>query len=119
MLAFCNGVREDIWVSYMFYSPEDCGGDGGNWQAIGWFRVSPGQCSTGYAHDLDDGNNRYWYYYAESDSGRLKWAGPIATWISDEAFNVCRGVANSTQFPVGFRQFDVGDADNFTMTLVE
>jgi hypothetical protein len=28
MLAFCNSYSEDIWVAYMFWSPDTCGGEG-------------------------------------------------------------------------------------------
>ena len=61
MLAFCNSYPERLWVAYMFWSPNDCGGEGGDWQTIGWFPIEPGACVTVYANDLDDVNNRYWY----------------------------------------------------------
>jgi uncharacterized membrane protein len=85
MLAFCNGFHEEVWVAYMFYSPDTCGGEG-NFQTIGWFAIAPGQCATVYANDLDDVNNRYWYYYAESASGST-WSGPVQVYVTDEAFN--------------------------------
>ena len=49
MLAFCNSYPERLWVAYMFWSPNDCGGEGGDWQTIGWFPIEPGACVTVYA----------------------------------------------------------------------
>ena len=68
MLTFCNGATEDLWVAYMFYSPDTCGGEGGDWQTIGWFHITPGACATAYANDLHDVHNRFWYFYAENAS---------------------------------------------------
>ena len=42
MLAFCNSYTERLWVAYMFWSPDACGGEGGNWQTIGWFLLIAG-----------------------------------------------------------------------------
>jgi hypothetical protein len=28
MLTFCNSYTEELWVAYMFHSPDDCGGEG-------------------------------------------------------------------------------------------
>jgi uncharacterized membrane protein len=65
-LAFVNNFTEDVWVAYMFYSPDVCGGEGNDWQAIGWFHVSVGESTVVYANSLGDVNNRYWYFYAET-----------------------------------------------------
>jgi uncharacterized membrane protein len=119
MLAFCNGTRQDVWIAYMFYSPEDCGGEGRDWQAIGWFQVGPGQCRTVYENDLDDVSNRYWCYYAQNADASLVWAGPYPVYVSNAAFNHCIGEARTDWWIAGFRLFDVGDADDFTMNLVE
>ena len=117
MLAFCNAYTQRLWVAYMFWSPNDCGGEGGNWQAIGWFAMEPGSCVTVYANDLDDVNNRYWYFYAENDDRSTFWAGDVEVYVTDEAFNHCLKIGTTTSRIVGFRQFDVGDNDDFTMTL--
>jgi len=60
MLKFVNAYKEDIWVAYMFLAKDVCGGEGGDWQAIGWYHIAPGGSSVVYANDLDDVNNRYW-----------------------------------------------------------
>ena len=109
MLAFCNSYTERLWVAYMFWSPDACGGEGGNWQTIGWFAMEPGSCVTVYANDLDDVNNRYWYYHAENDAATTVWAGPTQVYVTDEAFNHCLNIGTTNSRIVGFRQIDVGE----------
>lgn len=117
MLTFCNGYTEEIWVAYMFYSPGDCGGEGKDWQTIGWFSITPKACTIVYANDLKDVNNRYWYYYAENASRSFVWAGPTNVYVTDKAFNHCFGIGTSTSRIVGFRILDVGRSNNYTLTL--
>ena len=118
MLRFCNSFTEDLWVAYMFHSPEDCGGEGGDWQAIGWFHIAPGACSIVYANSLDDVNNRFWCFFAENADRTVFWGGPIDVGVTVEPFNLCRGIRNTSQRVVGFRIFDVGDNDDYTVTLI-
>jgi uncharacterized membrane protein len=118
MLRFCNNTSEEVWVAYMFYSPEDCGGEGHDWQKIGWFAIMPGACSVVYANDLDDVNNRFWYFHAENLDLTVNWSGPISVHVTDEAFNNCLGIATTAERVVGFREIDVGDNDDFTVNLV-
>jgi uncharacterized membrane protein len=117
MLAFCNSTSEEVWVAYMFYSPNDCGGEGGNWQTIGWYAAGPGQCTTVYENSLGDVNNRYWYFYAQNASGSTVWAGPISVYVTNEAFNHCYAIGTSASWIAGYRLLDVGDYDDFTVTL--
>jgi uncharacterized membrane protein len=117
MLAFCNSYSEDIWVAYMFWSPDTCGGEGQAWQTIGWYHVSPGQCVTVYENSLGDVDNRYWYFYAKNADATFVWSGPVNVYVSHQAFNHCLGIGTSAEFIVGFQLLDVGDNDNFTMTL--
>jgi uncharacterized membrane protein len=117
MLAFCNGYKERVWVAYMFLSTDACGGEGGNWQTIGWFAMEPGSCVTVYSNSLDDVNNRYWYYYAQNDDSSIEWSGPIPVYVTDEAFNHCLNIGTTNSRIVGYRQIDVGDNDDFTVTL--
>jgi uncharacterized membrane protein len=118
MLAFCNGYTEELWVTYMFYSPDTCGGEGGDWQAIGWFPVAPAQCTTVYGDSLGDVNNRYWCFYAENADRSVIWAGPYQVDVTQQAFNHCYLIGNTQSHVVGFRLFDVGDNDNYTVTLI-
>ena len=117
MLRFCNHHHDYVWVTYMFWSPDDCGGEGKNWQNIGWFGISPGSCATVYANDLDDVNNRYWYFYGTNNSGSYVWTGPYTAYVSDAVFNGCLGFASSEMYDVGYQEIDVGDYENFTVNL--
>jgi uncharacterized membrane protein len=116
-LHFCNSYRDHVWVAYMFWSPDACGGEGDNWQTIGWFGIAPGSCATVYANDLDDVNNRYWYFYSENDSRTYIWADNIPVYVTDEAFNHCIGIGTTTSRIVNYKQIDVGDYEDFTITL--
>jgi hypothetical protein len=68
-------------------------------------------------NDLDDVHNTLWYYYAENADRSVTWAGNALVYVADEAFNHCLKAGTTTTRIVGFRQFDVGDSDHFTMTL--
>jgi uncharacterized membrane protein len=117
MWRFCNSHRARIWTAISFYSPETCGGEGGDWQNIGWYPVDPGSCVVVYENDLGD-LNPYWYYYAEADDG-AKWSGDFPTFIKDpDAFNICNGFGTTALRRVGFRELDVGDNDEYTLTFV-
>jgi hypothetical protein len=119
MLKFVNATDQDLWVAYMFLAQVECGGEGGDWQAIGWLHMVPGGSTIPYLNDLDVVNNRYWYYYVENPDRRRRWAGPHSVYVpaSGSAFNHCSNFADTNSGIIGIRQFVVGDSDNFTMTL--
>jgi uncharacterized membrane protein len=117
MLAFCNHSPGPVWLAYMFWSPDTCGGEGGDWQTIGWFAIAPGSCSTVYANNLNDVNNRFWYYYAENADRSIVWAGPVEVHVPNEAFNKCRGIATSAERTVFYRQIDVGNYNDVTVNI--
>src|SRR5947207_15600157 len=114
-LTFCNNYRTTIYTAISFWSDEDCGGEGGNWQNMGWYVLAPGSCGLVYANDLED-LNRYWYYYAEADDGAV-WAGEYPTRVTDAAFNLCDGIGSTDQRIVGFRELDIGDNDGYTLSF--
>jgi len=71
-----------------------------------------------YANDLDDVHNRYWYIYAEADDG-ARWRGDYPMQVHPfEAFNVCLGTGSSGLATRGFREIDVQNADEYTLTFV-
>jgi uncharacterized membrane protein len=119
MLTFVNNHSEDVWLAYMFYAPDVCGEYGG-FQAIGWYHIAPGQSSVPYANSLGDVNNRYWYVYAENSSRSVVWAGPFLVQVPADGspFNTCQGIGSTADRQIGLQQFDVGDHDDFTVTLV-
>jgi uncharacterized membrane protein len=121
-LTLCNSYPASVWTAIMFYSPETCGGDGGDFEMMGWWRIEPGSCALLYANDLGD-VNRYWYYFAHAADGAV-WAGPFGANVPRTAFggdNACWGSQHVTNEPdferIGFREFDVGDSDDATVTL--
>jgi uncharacterized membrane protein len=119
MLKFVNGTNQELWVAYMFHAPGECGGEGGDFLAIGWFHMPPFGSTVPYANNLNDVHNRYWHYYAENANRSQLWAGPYSVYVPDDgrAFNHCYKIATSTSRIIGMRLFDVGDSNNFTMTL--
>lgn len=116
-LTLCNSYPSTLWASIMFYSPETCGGDGGDFEMMGWWRIEPGSCSLVYANDLD---NRFWYYFAHAADGTV-WAGPFGANVPRSAFvGECFGaprVSGSDFERIGYRELDIGDSDDFTLTL--
>ena len=119
MLQFVNATDQHLWAAYMFYAPDACGGEGGDWQAIGWYHMSPGGSTIPYANDLEDVDNRYWCYYAENEDQSRVWAGPYTVYTPNngEAFNHCYKIGNTESRIIGMRLLDVGDYNEFTLTL--
>ena len=123
-LVFCNGYPRQVWVAIMFYNPEDCGGEGGDFEMMGWWNIAPGACTTVYANDLAD-LNALWYYFAEADDG-IVWAGPFEATVPTESpfggGNSCYGLGQVTSDgdfrSIGFREFNIDSNDDYTLTLV-
>jgi hypothetical protein len=119
MLAFANATNQDLWLSYGFYAPDVCGGNG-NFQIIGWYHLpSDGGPVTVYANSLDDVDNRYWVFYAENFNRSLIWQGGYHSHVTDQAFNKCWAIGTSGDRIVGFRLLDVGDNDDYSVALWE
>lgn len=120
-LTICNGYSHPIWTSIMFYSPETCGGDGGDFEMMGWWRIDPGSCARVYANDLED-LNRYWYYFAHAADGTA-WAGPFTASVPRGPFGgnqACWSAqkGGSVDYEIiGYRELDIGDNDDYTLTL--
>jgi uncharacterized membrane protein len=118
-LVLCNSYPTDIWTSIMFYSPESCGGDGGDFEMMGWWKIAPGACARVYANDLED-VNRYWYYYAQAFDGAV-WAGPYVRSVPLEPFGgdqYCYGASRGGPVFIGYRELDIGSNDDYTLTFV-
>ena len=116
MLAFSNGYTSKVWVTIMFWSPDTCG-QYGNWQTIGWYGIDPGNSADVYDNDLED-LSRYWYFYAKAADG-AEWGGDFGPiYVYHGAFNSCLNIGSTAAYAtVGLREIDVGDNDDFTMTL--
>jgi hypothetical protein len=104
-LCFQNNYSSPLWVAVMWWNPDSCGGDGGNWSTEGWWNLNPGDnVNTGVGT-----NNRYFYFYAEAEDGAV-WGGdygPVdATY---QAFQGCVGIGSSRDnLSIGMRQEDAG-----------
>lgn len=121
-LRLCNSYPGRIATAIMFYSPETCGGDGWDFEMMGWWNLAPGSCALVYANDLED-LNRYWYYFAEADDGAV-WAGPWGANVPRSAFGgdqACFGTqrdAGNEMLHIGYRQLDIGSNDDYTLTFI-
>lgn len=119
--TLCNSYPSAVWTAIMFYSPETCGGEGGDFEMMGWWRIEPGACALVYANDLED-VNRYWYYFAHA-ADQAVWAGPFGANVPRTAFGGdqwCWGdqkVSVSDIERIGFRELDIGGNDDYTLTL--
>ncbi len=118
MLKFVNYTNWEVWLAYMFRAQDVCGGEGGDWQAIGWYYMPPYGDTVPYANSLGDVGNRYWCFYAENAYGDF-WAGPYPVYVPDDnsAFNHCYMRAGTSSRVIGMRLFDVGDNDDFVLSL--
>jgi hypothetical protein len=120
-LTLVNGYSSTISTTIMFYSPEACGGEGGNFECMGWWNIQPGGSAFVFANDVGD-LNRFWYFFAEAADA--VWSGPFGHAVPTHAFggdDACWGLgvgAGSEWRQVGYFEKDVGDADNYTLTFV-
>jgi uncharacterized membrane protein len=115
-VKFCNQTNQNVWVAYLNHD-HACGSDCGQpWEKAGWWGMSPGQCKVVYGGEAH--YNRYHYFYAESDRG-LKWEGPYRQEVWNSAFRSCTCLSHTGErgFTVGFREFNVGGNDNYTINL--
>jgi uncharacterized membrane protein len=113
-LTFNNEYSAPVSISILWYSP-GCP-DGGDWELAGWYNLDTGQGMTVFFGDLDD-INRYWYFNAEAIDGAY-WAGDVVHDVPPTAFDWCWNTGSNVASPVGFREIDVGDNDDFTVNLV-
>ncbi|MET9908526.1 DUF1036 domain-containing protein [Streptomyces sp. NPDC006476] len=113
MLKFISQYPQPLSVSIMWYTP-NCP-DGGDWTKKGWWNLAPGEGKVVHGADLDD-VNRYWCYFAQAADGAF-WAGDIARMVPPEKFEWCEWTSSTDATQIGYRLQDVGDADDFTITL--
>ena len=120
MLEFVNQTPQDVYISYMFFSPDVCGQDG-DWQAIGWFHASSGQSVVVYGDSMKDVDHGVWCFYAHTADRQYVWDGPFSTSVPVAAYNQCYldgTIGGAGEYEeIGFRSFATGSVDNFTMHL--
>jgi len=81
--------------------------------------MPPGGSTIPYENNLKDVHNRFWCYYAENAQRDRIWAGPYNVYVPADGspFNHCYKVGNINSRIIGMQLFDVGDNDNYTMSL--
>ena len=116
-LKLCNSYPVRIWTAIMYFNPDECGGEGRDFLMVAWWPIEPGSCANVFGDDLED-VNRYWYYYAIADDG-AEWAGPYVNQVqSDKPVHQCWGIGVSPGDRVAFRELDIHDNDDYTLTFV-
>jgi uncharacterized membrane protein len=120
-LTLCNSYPTLISTAITFYSPDKCGGEGDNFEMMGWWNIAPGSCALVYGGDLQD-LNRYSYYFAQAEDGAV-WSGPYGASVPIAAFDQCYGIGviienGDESVSIGFRELDIDSYDNYTLTFI-
>jgi uncharacterized membrane protein len=117
MLTFCNSYPVRIWTAISFFDAEICPGESGEWRNRGWWGINPGACVRVHSGNVSN-VNRFWYFFAVADDG-ARWEGEFKTFVKDpESFDLCDGLGSTALPRYGFRELDIGDSDDFTLTFV-
>jgi uncharacterized membrane protein len=86
---FQNNTSVRVWVAMMYQDTGGCG-DYGGWATKGWWNIGPGEDK----HPINT-NNRYFYFYAEAEDGRI-WTGPFGPiYVYDTAFDSCLNIGST------------------------
>jgi uncharacterized membrane protein len=89
-----NNYHRPIWVAFAYANSDACGGEGGGYKAMGWYKVDPG-ATRALLHGSLLFGGKYFYLYANSDDG-AEWSGDYYTYVINEAFNTCWDYGHST-----------------------
>lgn len=116
MLTFCNSYPARVDAAISFVDRELCGGEGGDWRNRGWWSIAPGACVTVHSGNVSN-VNRFWYFFAMADDG-TRWEGDFPTFVQlPGPFDLCDGIGSTAFDTFNFRELDVGDSDNHTLTF--
>lgn len=124
MFQICNQYPSPVWVAFQWHEPACVDArEEERWHTEGWWHLEPGQCAVVFAGDLKSGNRRYYYYYVETDDGAgTVWAGPFNTEVPrprpNRHFGYCMNVSSTDAVIKGFREIDIENYNNYTLTLV-
>ena len=104
----CNKSSEEIYVAIAHNSDQ-------GWLSLGWWTIQPNSCAT-MIHELLQ--YRYYYAYAESESGRI-WEGTYNFCIQDSKFDIVGADNCETRGyeTVGFHEYDVGGNTAYTVLI--
>jgi uncharacterized membrane protein len=109
--SFTQGY--DLWLTFMYYDPDNCAG-GDHYRQAGWYRIPPGGQVTVWNGST---RRRYFPYYVECHADGATWSGDIQAWVSDSKYDKCHSDKCTPCRIVGFRQYYVGDFDDFIQPL--
>ena len=103
-LAFRNNYNSHIWVATLREDSDGCGGEGAGWRSAGWWSLSPGESKTAIWT-----TNQFAYFYAEAQDGST-WGDSVGpnVYVTDDAFEGCLGIGNSSWRVVNMAEANVG-----------
>ena len=109
-LKFCNKTPIELWTAVGYLQS-------GKWFSEGWWKTSPGGCTTPIVGQL---NNRYYYYRTQNASFRKYWGGGNYSFCVHPTKRF--GPTGSNNCPRGFRmekfnQIDIGNRKSHTLNL--
>ncbi len=94
-LKFCNHTKEQVSVAIGFSSPGS-----GQWTSEGWWTIDPNDCKVPIGGVL---KNRYYYYYADSDSN--KWDGDYIFCTKDQKSSPSKATRTANRADMRRRAF--------------
>jgi uncharacterized membrane protein len=110
-LFFCNQTGQRMYIAVGWHEQ-------GRWLSKGWYHLNPQECDSTILGILE---NRYYYYYAETDQAKLIWDGSGSNegyfCTSDDAFFYVNNDTNCKGHT--FKKLIVGDADQLVQPLNE
>jgi uncharacterized membrane protein len=80
-LNFVNQTNTTLWIAISYRDEAHCGPD--EWVAKGWWELAPGEIKG--VHQLYEGHNRYFYYYAYGEDGTTYFSGSTTTYVDNLA----------------------------------
>jgi uncharacterized membrane protein len=80
-LNFVNQTDTTLWIAISYLDEGHCGTDG--WVARGWWELAPGEIKG--VHQLYEGHNRNFYYYAYGEDGTTSFPGSATTYVDNLA----------------------------------
>jgi hypothetical protein len=115
-LRIFNQHSAEVSTAIMFFNPDTCGGEGQDFEVMGWWNIAPAGNALVYANDVDF--NRYWFAFAMAKDGR-RWTGPWRHSLPSTAFAMrCWGLGSTSDTIDGeFFRFDVGDNEDYNLRL--
>lgn len=106
-LNIANGTTSEIWIAIGYL-------ENGKWYSQGWWEVKLGKKIQVYGKRL---TNRFYYIYAyQSGFGSASWKGDSSFCAPNDVFLLnYQNCSESNKR--GFREIDVGNATNYTVSL--